>query len=46
MSLDFEIVNIILIILNIYNLATNHSHFLIKESDIRKIKDIFYVNSL
>lgn len=46
MSLDFKIVNITLIILNLYKLAKNYSNFSVKKSGVEEIKDIFYINSL
>ncbi len=46
MPLDFKVVNMILIVLNLYNLVKDHPNFYIKESGVRKIKDIFYINGL
>lgn len=46
MLFDFEVINIIYIILNLYNLAKDYLNSQIKEKDVGEIKNIFYINSL
>lgn len=46
MPLDFKVVNIILIVLNPYDIEKDYPNFEIKKSDIKEMKDILYVNDL